>query len=149
MEDSLAAIMADTSRLLRRTFDERARSIGVTRPQWQVLTVLINHEGSNQGRLAELLDVEPITLCRMIDRLQEADLVERRRDPRDRRAWLVFLTDRGRELQAQLQPLGQAVIDEALQGLSEQECEFLRRSLDRIRQNISRRSTSGSSKTPG
>lgn len=114
MEDHLGSILADTSRLMRRTFDERARSIGATRPQWQVLTVLIKHEGSNQGRLAELLDVEPITLCRMIDRLQDAGLVERRRDPADRRAWLVYLTAKGRELQKKLRPLGRTVIAEAL-----------------------------------
>lgn len=143
MEDNLGSILADTSRLIRRCFDEKARSIGVTRPQWQVLTVLTRHEGSNQGRLAELLDVEPITLCRMVDRLEEAKLVERRRDPRDRRAWLVYLTPKARELHQQLRPLGEAVIAAALEGLSDSECEALRSTLNRIRQNLSRRSDGG------
>lgn len=144
MEDHLGSILADTSRLMRRTFDERARSIGATRPQWQVLTVLIKHEGSNQGRLAELLDVEPITLCRMIDRLQDAGLVERRRDPADRRAWLVYLTAKGRELQKKLRPLGRTVIAEALEGISEAECDMLCNTLNRIRQNLTRRSENDS-----
>ena len=95
MDENIGTLLAQVSRLLRRNFDERARGIGVTRPQWQVLGLLKMHAGSNQGTLAELLEVEPITLGRMIDRLQEAGLVERRADPADRRAWRIFLTDKG------------------------------------------------------
>jgi DNA-binding MarR family transcriptional regulator len=94
MSDSLGFLISDVSRLMRRRFDERARLIGVTRAQWRTLTTLSRHEGINQGGMADLLEVEPITLCRMIDRLEEANLVERRRDPGDRRAWLIFLTPR-------------------------------------------------------
>ena len=84
MKDSIGFLISDVSRLLRRRFDERARLIGVTRPQWRALTALSRQEGMQQGALAELLEVEPITLCRMVDRLEEAGLVERRRDPADR-----------------------------------------------------------------
>lgn len=138
MEDSIGPILADVSRLIRRRFDQRARNIGVTRPQWLVLTMLRRHEGSNQGRLAELMDVEPITLCRMVDRLQEADLVERRRDPADRRAWLLFLTPKARNLLETLRPLGKAVMDSALEGITQAEQDALRHTLKRIRQNVSR-----------
>ena len=96
MTDTLGFLIADVSRLIRRRFDERARLIGATRAQWRTLVVLSRHEGINQGGLAELLEVEPITLCRMIDRLEEAGLVERRRDPGDRRAWRIYLTDKAR-----------------------------------------------------
>ena len=96
MDENLAAMLADTARLMRRSFDARARQIGVTRPQWRVLSVLRRHEGINQGGLAELLEVEPITVCRMVDRLQEAGLVERRPDPADRRSWRLFLTAKAR-----------------------------------------------------
>ncbi|HET8711199.1 MAG TPA: MarR family transcriptional regulator [Spongiibacteraceae bacterium] len=140
MEDNLGSMLADASRLIRRAFDERARGIGVTRPQWQVLTVLNRHEGSNQGSLAEMLDTEPITLCRMVDRLQEAGLVERREDPADRRAWRLFLTDKARDLLQQLRPLGTEVLALALDGIEAKDREALRRALDRIRQNLSRRS---------
>jgi len=140
MEDNIGAMLADTSRLMRRSFDERAREIGVTRPQWQVLTTLRRHEGCKQGSLADLLDVEPITLCRMVDRLQEAELVERRRDPSDRRAWRLFLTPRAGALLNKLRPMGQEVMTIALEGFTESEQDALRRSLDRIRQNLARRS---------
>lgn len=140
MEDSIGSMLADVSRLIRRSFDERARGIGVTRPQWLVLTTLNRHEGSNQGNLAELMVMEPITLCRMVDRLQEADLVERRQDPNDRRAWLLFLTPKARELLTALKPLGTEVMAIALDGIPEEERESLRRSLDRVRQNLARRS---------
>lgn len=141
MEDNIGSMLADVSRLMRRAFDERARGIGVTRPQWQVLAALRRHEGINQGGLADLLDMEPISLCRMVDRLQEAELVERRQDPADRRAWRLFLTQKARDLLKKLRPLGEQMMVMALDGIPESERENLRRSLDRIRQNLSRRSS--------
>jgi len=144
MEDNIGSMLADTSRLIRRAFDERARGIGVTRPQWQLLTTLRRNEGTNQGNLAELLDTEPITLCRMVDRMQEADLIERRQDPSDRRVWRLFLTDKARRLLEDLQPLGREVMALALDGIAQEERDELRRLLDRIRQNLARRSNSSS-----
>lgn len=139
MSDNLGQVLSDVSRLLRRAFDERARGIGVTRPQWQVLTILARHEGINQGGLAELLDVEPITLCRMVDRLQEAGLVERRPDPADRRAWLLFMAEKSRGLLDELRPLGLNLFDEAMTGLTSPERDALLNMLERIRNNLSRR----------
>ncbi len=139
MSDNLGQIMSDISRLMRRAFDERARGIGVTRPQWQVLTMLARHEGINQGGLAELLDVEPITLCRMVDRLQEAGMVKRRADPADRRAWRLFLTERANGLLNELRPLALNLFDEAMTGLSAPEREALHEMLERVRVNLARR----------
>lgn len=141
MSDNIGQIMSDVSRLMRRAFDERARGIGVTRTQWQVLTMLARHEGINQGGLAELLDVEPITLCRMVDRLQEAGMVERRADPSDRRAWRLFLTERANGLLGELRPLALSLFDEAMNGLSTVERDALHLMLERIRVNLSRRPT--------
>ncbi|MGJ3629365.1 MarR family winged helix-turn-helix transcriptional regulator [Sphingomonas sp. MMS24-JH45] len=93
MSDTLGFLIADVSRHMRRRFDQDARRVGATGAQWKTLLVVSRHEGINQGGLAELLKVEPITLCRMIDRLEDLGLVERRRDPADRRAWQIFLTD--------------------------------------------------------
>ena len=137
--ENLGLMLADTSRMLRRSFDVRARGIGVTRAQWQVLTTLLRHEGVNQGGLAELLDVEPITVCRMVDRLQEAGLVERRADPADRRSWRLFLTSRAHDLLAELRPLADALIEDALSGIAQGDRVQLRDLLDRIRDNLSQR----------
>ena len=137
MKDSLGFLISDVSRLLRRRFDESARVIGVTRPQWRVLTALARKEGLQQGELAELLEVEPITLCRMIDRLEEAGLVERRRDPSDRRAWNLYLTDKARPLIGQLQAIAEEVFAAALADLPDAVVERLSETLLRVRSNLS------------
>jgi DNA-binding MarR family transcriptional regulator len=139
MEDSIGTMVAQVARLMRRSFDERARSIGVTRPQWQVLSLLARHEGINQGGLAEILEVEPITLGRMIDRLQDAALVQRRPDPADRRAWRLFLTEKGNELIDQMRPLASETLETALDGIGAEQRDELMAVLDRMRGNLSRR----------
>ena len=137
MQDSIGFLISDVSRLMRRRFDERARLIGVTRTQWRVLKFLQRGEGINQGGLADLLEVEPITLCRMIDRLEEAGLVERRRDPADRRAWQIFLTERARPLLEELAHLAEAMLGSALQGVSPAEYDAVMATLRRIHSNLS------------
>lgn len=114
MSDNIGFVIGDISRLIRRTFDKRAKAIGVTRPQWRVLTWLKRNEGINQSALAEMLELDAMTLCRMVDRLQDAELVERRRDSADRRAWQLFLTMKGVALSDQLQPIGEHLLQEAL-----------------------------------
>lgn len=137
MSDSLGFLISDVSRLMRRRFDQRARLIGVTRPQWRTLVTLSRNEGLNQGALAELLEVEPITLCRMLDRLEEANLIERRRDPADRRAWRIFLTPKARPLLDQLHSLADGMFESALEGLSTGQRDALVASLESIRANLS------------
>ncbi len=143
MEDNIGTMIAQVARLMRRSFDERARSIGVTRPQWQVLSLLSGHEGINQGGLAEILEVEPITLGRMIDRLQDAALVERRPDPSDRRAWRLFTTAKGRELMDVIRPLAFETFETALDGVDAAQRDQLMAMLDRMRGNLSRKPQAG------
>lgn len=145
MERRVGTVLAQVARLMRRAFDERAREIGVTRPQWQVLSVLLRHEGIKQGGLAEILEVEPITAGRMIDRMQDAKLVERKTDPADRRAWRLFLTPRGREIIDRLQPLAMETTEEALKGISEEDQADLLRTLDTMLENITGRPASSAS----
>ncbi|MEJ2411084.1 MAG: MarR family transcriptional regulator [Novosphingobium sp.] len=140
MERRVGTVLAQVARLMRRAFDERAREIGVTRPQWQVLSVLLRHEGIRQGGLAELLEVEPITAGRMIDRMQEAGLVERRADPADRRAWRLYLTGRGRKIIDSLQPLAVETSEAALKGVSDAETADMLRTLDKILENLTGKS---------
>jgi DNA-binding MarR family transcriptional regulator len=137
MKDSVGFLISDVSRLLRRRFDERARAIGVTRPQWRALLALTREEGLQQGVLAEMLEVEPITLCRMVDRLEEAGLVERRRDPGDRRAWNLYLTAKARPLIERLRVIADEVAATALVEVSEQAVDQFTATLGRIRSNLS------------
>ena len=95
MTDSLGFLLSDVSRLMRRRFDERARQVGATRAQWRTLVTLSRNEGLNQGALADLLEVEPITLCRMVDRLVSRGLVSKESDTGDGRGTFVCLTDDG------------------------------------------------------
>ncbi|WP_067732760.1 MarR family winged helix-turn-helix transcriptional regulator [Novosphingobium naphthalenivorans] len=139
MERRVGTVLAQVARLMRRAFDGRAREIGVTRPQWLVLSVLQRYEGIKQGGLADILEVEPITAGRMIDRMQEAGLVERRADPADRRAWRLYLTGRGREITERLQPLASETSSEALRGVSEDETAELLRILDKMLENLTGR----------
>jgi DNA-binding MarR family transcriptional regulator len=92
--------------------------------------------GENQGHYADLLDVEPITLCRMVDRLEDAGLVERRADPADRRARRLHLTARSREKLARLRERLDALVDELLAGLSGAERDEFVRLLSVVRTNL-------------
>ena len=136
MSDTLGFLISDVSRLMRKRFDERARLVGATRAQWKTLVTLSLNEGLNQGALADRLEVEPITLCRMIDRLEESGLVERRRDPADRRAWRIYLTDAAQPVLAKLRGYADEMFDGALEGLDEGDRAALSASLTRIRENL-------------
>lgn len=118
MTDSLGFLIGDLARLMRRRFDERAREIGVTRPQWRALLNLSRQEGLKQTELAERMEVEPITLCRMVDRLEASGLVERRPDPADRRARRLFLTEDARPIIARLRAVADDLADELARHLS-------------------------------
>lgn len=136
MAETLGFLLSDVSRLLRRRFDERARQSGASVAQWRVLKILDRQPGLNQGQLAEMLEVEPITCCRMIDRLEESGLVERRRDPADRRAWRIHLTGKAAPVLADLHILAGEMIEDALHGLNPAEREQLIASLQTIRSNL-------------
>ena len=142
MSDSLGVLLSNSARLLRRRFDERARSLGVSRAQWQVLFALSRNEGINQAGLAEALDVETITVGRMVDRLEEAGLVERRADPADRRAWRLHLTARAHPLLTQLRVVAEGVMAETLAGLGPEGEAQLAAMLTVVRGNLQRRAES-------
>lgn len=136
MAHTVGFLISDVSRMMRRRFDERARKSGATGPQWRTLKLLERHEGLNQGQLAELLEVEPITSSRMIDRLEEAGLVERRPDPADRRAWRIHLTEKARPVLAELHDIAGEMIEAALHGLDAAQRDALIASLNVIRSNM-------------
>ena len=135
--DSLPFEIAETAHSLRRAFDRRVAPLGVTRAQWRALAWLARQPGLRQVELADHLDVEPITLCRIVDRLEEAGLVERRRDPEDRRAWRLHLTPKGVPLVEQLRALAGELAREAFEGVPAETIDTLREALARVRDNIS------------
>jgi len=118
LERSLGFLLNDVARLMRKRFDERARDLGLTRAQWRVLGHLRRYEGIKQGSLAEILEVENVTLGRHIDRLEEDGWVERRRDPADRRVWRLHLADKSRPIIDRLSTLSTEVREHAMSGLS-------------------------------
>lgn len=132
----IAFVISDVARLYRRRFDERTRSFGITGPQMRAVIAIMRFPGINQGALADRLDVEPITTCRMVDRLEQAGLVERRRDPQDRRAWQLFLTDAAEPIAEKLQAIGQTVLNESLDGVTPDNREAIMTILGAIRDNL-------------
>lgn len=136
---SLGFLLNDAARLLRRRFDQKARHLGLTRAQWQLLAHLARNEGINQAGLAELLDLEPISLCRLADRMAEGGWIERRPDPADRRARRLFMTAKARPMVARMRALAEEVYAEALVGLDGPERAALLAALDRVRGNLAER----------
>ena len=112
-----AFMINDVARLLRTYADHRAAQFGITRAQWAVMVRLDRHEGLKQTELAELLDLQPISLTRLLDRLSDNGLIERRSDPHDRRAKRLFLTPAARPLLEQLSELAEDLMSTALAGI--------------------------------
>jgi len=137
MDPSLAIDIADTARMLRREMNRRAAALGATRAQWRVLARLYRSGcGQRQVELAEALDVEPISLSRMHDRLEEAGLVERRPDPDDRRAWQIHLTDKAQPVIDELTRIGAEFQAELTEGLDPKEAAKVSGILAQLRERL-------------
>jgi len=134
--ETLPFEIAETAHALRKAFDRRAVGLGVTRAQWKVLFRLQRQPGLRQIDLADMLDIEAITLSRIIDRLEEAGLVERAADPTDRRAWRLHVTARAQPLVEKLRGVADEMIAEAFGGVDPNEIEIARRVLGRVRENL-------------
>ncbi len=130
--------IGETGHVLRKAFDRLAVGLGVTRAQWKVLFKLTRTPGLRQVELADMLELEPITLCRIVDRLEEAGLVERSRDPDDRRAWRLHVTVQAQPLVDKLQAIGAKLVDQAFAGIDPKDIETTRKVLARARENASR-----------
>jgi DNA-binding MarR family transcriptional regulator len=134
-------LLHDVARLLRKRFEQNARQLGLTRSQWQVLAWLSENEGIHQNALAELLEIEPITLARIVDRLVDSELIERRTHPTDRRIRLLHLTPHAHPRLAQMWPIAQQTREEALDGVSAADRERLMAILLSMKSNLIRAST--------
>ena len=136
--ETLPFEIGETAHALRKAFDRLAVGLGVTRAQWKVLFKLSRKPGLRQVELADMLELEPITLCRIVDRLEDAGLVERSRDPEDRRAWRLHVTAEAQPLVEKLKAVGAELIGQAFAGIDPDEIEITRRVLARARENAGR-----------
>lgn len=135
-ERTLGFLLHDVARLLRKRFEQNARDLGLTRAQWQVLAHLARNEGIHQGGLADILELEPISLGRILDRLQAAGLAERRPHPKDRRIWLLFLRPKAHPVLEKMRAIGAETRAEALAGVPEAEREQLIHILTAMKENL-------------
>jgi MarR family transcriptional regulator for hemolysin len=126
----------DVARLLRTYADQRARQFGISRAQWAVLVRLDRSEGLKQSELAEILDLQPISLTRLLDRLADNGLIERRADPNDRRVNRLYLTPAARPLLEQLATRGDELMETVLAGFEAEAVERLLRDLTLIKENL-------------
>lgn len=126
----------DVARMLRTYADHKASQFGITRAQWVVLVRLDRFEGLKQSELAEMLDLQPITLTRLLDRLSECGLIERRADPNDRRAKRLYLMPTARPLLEQLGGLGDELMATALSGVDRESVEKMVTQLAIVKENL-------------
>jgi MarR family transcriptional regulator, transcriptional regulator for hemolysin len=136
IERELAFNINDVARLLRTYADQRARDLGMTRAQWAVLARVESSEGLKQIELAETLDLQPITLTRLIDRLCDSGLIERRSDPDDRRVKRLYLTPAARPVLDGLARIGKDVMATVLAGLEPAAVEQLLAQLLVLKANL-------------
>jgi len=128
----------DVARLMRTYADQKARHYGMTRAQWGVLVRLDRSEGLKQSELAEILDLQPITLTRLLDRLSANKLIERRPDPNDRRANRLYLTPAARPLLDRLATLGSDMMETVLDGLTPKSVERMLNEFGTVKENLRR-----------
>jgi DNA-binding MarR family transcriptional regulator len=133
---ALGFLLDEVARLLRKRFEQNARGSGLTRSQWQVLAYLAQNEGINQARLAELIKIEPITLGRIVDKLETLSLIERHPHPTDRRTWLLHLVEAARPKLERVRELGDVTRSEALAGVSEADRQHLLKTLQAVKENL-------------
>jgi MarR family transcriptional regulator, transcriptional regulator for hemolysin len=142
---TLTFLLHDTARMVRGEFLARAGTTQFTPQQWRTLAYLARMEGCQQCELAAVVEVRPITIGRLLDRMQRMQLVERRRDAADRRVQRVYLTPRARAAVREMRAIGRRCSDRAVRGLSAAERRTLTALLVRVRANLgdARRATNG------
>lgn len=138
--NSLIFLLHDTARLLKNRFEQRRPVTALTRAQLHLTAYLARNEGITQARLADLLEVEPITVCRMVDRMEEAGWVERRTDPADRRVRRLYMTDKAWGVYDNMREIANEVYNDALTVLTPAERATFVALLERVRGSLSERS---------
>jgi len=143
MSDGIARLISDSARLIKREFEARARSLGITREQAFALVALSRNEGMNQVRFAELMEMDAIPLFRLVDRLEASGLVRRERDPADRRARRLYLTQAGWATLDLLRPLMDQLGQDVCAGIEPEEIATFRKVLARMVANLAPETEAG------
>jgi MarR family transcriptional regulator, transcriptional regulator for hemolysin len=141
LDRNLGFLLHDVARLMRKRFEQNARELGLTRSQCSVLAHLSRHDGIQQSALAEILEVEPITLTRLVDRLEQMGLVERKSHSTDRRIRLLRLTEAARPKLSDIFAVGAVTQGEAMEGVDERDRERLFDILSSMKANLIGRSS--------
>lgn len=137
--ENLAYLLGDVSRLIRRTFQQRIEGSTLTLAQARALVYISRNEGMRQVDLAEMLEIQPITLARLIDLLEQNELVERRSAPADRRVCLLFLTPAATPHLAAIREVARTIFAEVLHGVDKQQIAAFHAVLHRMRENLGTR----------
>jgi len=134
LSDTPSFLLGDIARLIRRDFDRRVQHLGLTQAQWRTLLYLSRNQGTTQAALAEVLEIQPISLARMLDRME--NWIERRPCPTDRRAFQLYLTPASEPLMQQIRDIGNQTRDLALAGLGSEQRELLTKLLLTVKNNL-------------
>ena len=129
-------LLADVTRLMRRNFIQQLEGSSITLAQAKALKNVARQQGVRQVELADKLEVQPMTLARLIDQLEQQQLVERRPDPSDRRAYLIYLTEHADDHLKEIELAGNKVIEHALGDLSQQQADEFKHALQIIRNTL-------------
>jgi len=133
---SFGYLLSDVTLLFRKHFDRRAVKFGLTRAQWRATKMLYHREGLRQNELAEFLEMEPIAVGRVIDRLQAAGFVERRPDPKDRRAWRLYVTDRAKVIVGDMEVIARELRRDATRGIDHDALKNALAVINQIKENL-------------
>lgn len=133
---SFGYLLNDITLLFRKHFDRRAVKFGLTRAQWRATKVLYHREGLRQTELAEFLEMEPIAVGRVIDRLQAAGFVERRPDPKDRRAWRLYTTAQASGVIDDMERIARDLRRECTTGITYEELSQAMEVMTRLKENL-------------
>lgn len=135
---TLGFLLHDASRLIRRRFEARGRHYGLSSAQWRLLVHLGREGSASQARIAELLEIEPISVSRLVDRMEQAGWVERGSDPTDRRVRLLQPTRKATDAFEEVRALAGEIYDTALEGLDAGDRATLMRGLETVVANLGR-----------
>lgn len=135
--ERLGFLIHDAARMMRKRFEMLGSSYGLSAAQWRLLVRVVKDEGVAQARLAELLEIEPISVSRLLDRMEEGGWVERRQDAADRRVRMIFPTDKSRDAFGAIKSVAGEVFEQALAGLSQEQRQTVLLGLKTIVHNLS------------